>query len=375
MEIPAVSVIIPLYNAEKYIGELLESILAQTFQNFEVIVVNNCSTDSSCAVVESYAEKFSGRLALSHMEYNTGNGGLPRNKGMMLSRGEYIFLMDADDLITKTALEERYTLAKEYDADVVYCEDNYRMQADGSGIHKEIAKRDDLVEIPTFETNNLAERVKRILQGKYGVMPWRKLVRRSLIFEYEIFFPHVTISEDDICTYGLVFYAKKFLRVPNLTYYRRLSENSIMRKKKTPQQTVNFWLNPILLGLKALDKFTSRHEFFKNNPQYRYAVLENFVNGKFGCILNDSFKIQPFEVYDTIKREFGEKFGENDVLISMLCTAVNTQQKINAMNAQRFNQFAVQAQQQTQKFNQFAAQAQRRIVELEAEVNRLKNKE
>ncbi|MCR5833692.1 MAG: glycosyltransferase family 2 protein [Selenomonadaceae bacterium] len=85
-----VSVIIPLYNVEKYIGEALDSLLAQTFKNFEVIVVDDCSTDSSCAIVENYKEKFNGRLTLFHMEENTGSGAMPRNKGLYLSRGEYV---------------------------------------------------------------------------------------------------------------------------------------------------------------------------------------------------------------------------------------------------------------------------------------------
>jgi len=62
---PAVSVVIPMYNAEEYVGECLNSLLAQTFQNFEVIVVDDCSTDSSPAIVESYTEKFGGRLKLT----------------------------------------------------------------------------------------------------------------------------------------------------------------------------------------------------------------------------------------------------------------------------------------------------------------------
>ena len=66
--LPRVSVVIPMFNAEKFLGECLESILSQTFQNFEVIIVDDCSTDSSCAIVESYAEKFGGRLTLAHME-------------------------------------------------------------------------------------------------------------------------------------------------------------------------------------------------------------------------------------------------------------------------------------------------------------------
>ncbi len=59
-QIPAVSIVIPMYNAEKYIGECLDSILAQTFKDFEVIVVDDCSTDKSCAVVESFLPKFNG---------------------------------------------------------------------------------------------------------------------------------------------------------------------------------------------------------------------------------------------------------------------------------------------------------------------------
>ncbi len=57
---PAISVIIPLYNAERYVADCLNSLLAQTFQNFEVIIVDDCSTDSSCAVVESFVERFGG---------------------------------------------------------------------------------------------------------------------------------------------------------------------------------------------------------------------------------------------------------------------------------------------------------------------------
>ena len=354
---PAVSVIIPLYNAEKYIGECLDSVLNQTFQNFELIVVDDCSTDSSCAIVESYAEKFGGRLTLSHMEKNTGSGAMPRNKGLLLARGKYIAFLDNDDFYTKTALEELYTLAKDFDADVVYCEDYHCVQADGSGLHRRIGEKRVTIDKPTFETNDMAERVRGILNSKYFVQQWQKFTLRNLLIEHELFFPNTCPADDDIWTYGLIIHAEKFLRVPNLTYCYRLSEDSIMRKEKTPQKTITFWTNPVLLGLKTLDKFISRHEFFRQNPQYRYAVLEKFINDKFGAFFSESFKIPPFDIYLAIKQEFGDKLGEWGVVISALCTALNTQQKINALNAQ--------------KFQKFAAQAQARIAQLEAEVKRL----
>ncbi|MBR0101963.1 MAG: glycosyltransferase family 2 protein, partial [Selenomonadaceae bacterium] len=128
MKNPAVSVIIPMYNVESYVGECLESVLKQTFQDFEVIVVDDCSTDDSVKIVEEYAPKFDGRLRLFSMEKNTGTPGKPRNKGIELAHGEYIQFLDADDFMILHALEALYTAAKKYDADVVYSAAHYLMK-------------------------------------------------------------------------------------------------------------------------------------------------------------------------------------------------------------------------------------------------------
>ena len=262
--------------------------------------------------------------------------------------------MDADDLLTKTALEEMYTLAKDYDADVVYCEKYFTAVADGSDVKLTAWQTSNLSEEPTLEPENLAEKVQRILRRDYWVTVWVKLTRRSLLIENEIFFPNTKRGDDDIWSYGVVLYAKKLLRVPNAVYIMRQSEDSITRKKKTPQQTINFWLNPMILGLKSIDKLLSKLEFFKENPLYRYAILEQFVTIMFNMIFESAYKLQPFEVYEAIKQEFGDRLGEQDVLIPVLCAYVNTQQKVFFMNQQ--------------KFNEYAAQAQRRIAELEAQL-------
>ena len=333
----------------------------QTFQNFEVIVVDDCSTDSSCAIVESYIPKFGGRLTLSHMEENSGSCALPRNKGLTLSRGEYIFSIDADDFLTKTALEELYTLAKNFDADVVYTEKYYDLNSTEKNIKVFSPQRGGFVDKPTLETENLSERVQGILNGRYWVTAWCKFVRRNLLIENEINFPHCKISEDDIWTYGLVFYAKRFLRVPNVVYTYRIHEESTTGKNKTPEQNIDFWLNPIFFGLKKLDSFMSKLDFFQKNPQYRYAILESFIINKTFTPYKDTWQMPPFAIYEIIKQNFGKNVGEQDVLVSALCTYAITLQKINALN--------------TQKFNQFTAQAQARIKELETEIDRLKSKE
>lgn len=327
---PLVSVIIALYNAEKYIAECLESLLVQTFQAFEVIVVDDCSTDKSIKIVKSYAPKFNGRLRLAKMDQNSGSGGLPRNKGVLLSRGEYIQFLDSDDTLTKTALEEMYTLAKDYEADVVYCEKHYCIDADGSNLQIKIFQQGSLVDKPTFEPEDFAKRVDRVLKNLFVVSTCFKFVKRNVLIENDISFPHICPSEDDIWTYSLVFCAKKFLRVPNAVYIRRVSENSVMRKERTPQQTIKFWLNPVLLGLKFFDNFMSRREFFKKNPSFRYDLLKKFIKGKFNLSFDSTKNLPEYVLYSTIKDGFSEKLGDYDVLVSALCAALYNEKKIDA---------------------------------------------
>ncbi len=99
-----ISVIMPLYNAERFVGESIESVLTQTFRDFELIVVDDCSTDGSYAVAEEYARR-DARIRLLRNERNRG-AAETRNRGLDAARGEYIAFMDADDLI----VPERFTL-------------------------------------------------------------------------------------------------------------------------------------------------------------------------------------------------------------------------------------------------------------------------
>ena len=83
---PLVSVIIPMYNSAKFIPQTLESLLYQTMTDFKVIVIDDCSTDNSVEVVESFAEKFGGRLHIIKLPKNTGGSGTPRNVGIQFAR-------------------------------------------------------------------------------------------------------------------------------------------------------------------------------------------------------------------------------------------------------------------------------------------------
>ena len=109
---PEISVIIPLYNAEKYIGACLESLANQTFQDFEVIVADDCSTDKSAMVVKSFISTFGDRLRLVKLSKNSGVPSTPRNFALKKARGKYVYYLDSDDLLTPTAFEELGTRSR-----------------------------------------------------------------------------------------------------------------------------------------------------------------------------------------------------------------------------------------------------------------------
>ena len=113
---PAVSVIVPIYNVEKYLAECVDSILGQTFQDMEIILVDDGSLDSSGQMADDYAARDK-RVKVIHKE----NGGLSsaRNAGMKIARGEYIYFCDSDDYISLDAIEILYETATKNDLDMV----------------------------------------------------------------------------------------------------------------------------------------------------------------------------------------------------------------------------------------------------------------
>ena len=191
MGIPAVSVIIPMFNAAKYVGQCLESLLAQTFQDFEVIIVDDCSTDDSVKVVESYAAKFGGRFKLAATEKNSGNPGVPGNIGVRFSRGEYLLILDDDDAVTFDALEKLYSTAKAFDADVVSCEKYYEIPTqffnDAEYVPK-IAGCESQTVAPTLLESDPSKRLSDFVQRKFLWNLWSKLIRRDFVIKKDLHF-------------------------------------------------------------------------------------------------------------------------------------------------------------------------------------------
>ena len=322
IKIPAVSVIIPMYNAEKYIGECLDSILSQTFSDYEVITVNDFSTDDTCKVVESYTEKFNGKLQLVSTKKNFGNPGVPRNIGLNISRGKYIYFVDNDDLLKSNALETLFNFAEEYAADVVCMHRHFIL----SGESQKVTPR--LFDEPFIESENIADRIKHYNKGRLRLIPWLNFSRRNFLIENAVYFPKIKLGEDDFWFLKLMTRAKKILCIPNALYVNRNNPNSITRHKKNVDEQINLYMTPSITGMKLLKEIFDETEFFQQNPKYWYICVSRIFNYDFRAIFDCCKNLSPYEVYEIFNKQFAQVTGEHCELISYLCSQINAQQKM-----------------------------------------------
>ena len=357
---PAISVIIPLYNVEKYVGECFDSLLAQTFQDFEVIVVDDCSTDNSVAIVESYKEKFGGRLKLIKTLKNSGNAGLPRNKGIALSRGEYISFIDPDDTVTPAALEELYSAAQKFEADVVHCEKWYQIPDEffHDAEHRKNLKpyswpmgEKIFITEPTLLTNDLEKRITDFSKKWLSWSVWAQLIRRDFIIENEIKMP-CTVTQDMIFTMCELCSAEKYLVIPKIVNYYRQRSNSISKERIEVQKTFHKYIVTLKRGIKYLDKFLGDREFFLRYPDLKYILFNTFAQEILRHFNEIYAQISPHVLNEILQKEFGANSAFEAFIFNM-------------MNVQR-----LQSMQRQYQFNQFAAQARQRIAELENELRR-----
>ena len=327
--IPAVSIIIPMYNAEKYIGECLESILAQTFQDYEVIVVDDCSTDKSCEVVESYLSIFGDKLRLIRSKKNFGGPAVPRNIGINSSCGEYLMFVDNDDAITPTALEELYPIAKNFDADVVYCEKYYPVDFDrkfttdkyflNAAVRGDI--KYNLVKIPTLNSNEIENRLEDFLSLRFWVAPWNYFIRRDFIIANEIYFPELKYGDDNFFVLLLVCFAKNIVRVPNTIYVYRNRQDSLSHNASI-EKNVQRYTDHFFQGVSLVNKFADKFPFLNENPEFKYRLFEFYSQINFGSMATLYGKV-PLWMLDSLLRKELDKVNDKTALTAFLCNRIN----------------------------------------------------
>ena len=187
-----ISIIMPVYNIEKYLKECLDSILNQTFKDYEVICVDDGSKDNSLNILNEYAKKDS-RFKIISQE-NAG-AGAARNNGLKLAQGEYVQFLDADDYFEPTMLEEMYNKAQEFGADLVVCSCR-KVNEFGEIIENSNPQWPIKLEaVPLNKPFNWKDFPEDIL-WMFCVIPWNKLCKREMLVKNDIDFQNLSSSND-----------------------------------------------------------------------------------------------------------------------------------------------------------------------------------
>ena len=235
----AVSIIVPIYNVEKYIERCVRSLFEQTSDNIEYIFVDDCSPDQSMEIVRRLINEYEYKNLTVRIISHEQNKGLPsaRNSGLAVATGEYIFHCDSDDWMEKEAMEKMWQAAQTNQADIVWCDwflsfrDNERyMQQKG-------------IETPQGC-------IKAMLSGRMKYNVWNKLVKRSMYIENHITFPDGYGMGEDMTMIQAFAFAKKVCYVPEALYHyvqlnmsaftKIVSEAHLSQIKYNANRTIDF---------------------------------------------------------------------------------------------------------------------------------------
>ena len=210
-----VTIGIPVYNAEKHIRLTIDSVLAQTFQSIEFLVLDDCGTDSSMDIVREYQQNHPRGKDIHIVRQPENNGiGCARNRIIDEAQGVYLYFIDADDAIAPNTIELLYENAIKYDADIVY--GSYERIEDFDGTTKKTLFQ--YPDLQFLKENEFADRV----YSKYGFLQanvWNYLLKRDLYLKNGLRFKKVNYWEDFCITINLPVYIHRAVLLSDITYF------------------------------------------------------------------------------------------------------------------------------------------------------------
>lgn len=258
---PLVSIIIPVFNAEKYINVCVESVIQQTYPNIEILLIDDGSADQSLYLCKKWRDRDS-RIRVFHQ--NNSGVSSARNKGIKYANGEYIFFLDADDFINPVAISaliERIPKKQsavamllfqrvEKDADLTSYKENY--------VHA-------LLESSQRKIKN----IKEVVTLRNGLFCPGILISKSLVLQNNIFFDENVSNLEDVVWSGLLFnYIDTVCVVKEELYYYRVTPNSITNKKREKNWQIKCWVIAYMsvskLRIKSIARFRLQNHCLKN---------------------------------------------------------------------------------------------------------------
>lgn len=306
MEEKKISVIIAVYNKEKYLHKCLDSIIAQNYKNLEIILINDGSTDRSKEICEEY-EKKDNRIKL----ISTVNRGASsaRNLGLDTAQGDYISFIDADDYISKDFYTYLYNYMIKYNADIVEC-NSVKVKEDNEYNDESfyIPKTEEII-----ECNNIGALIRLYgdEQEFYGkaIVVWNKLYKKEVL--NNIRFEPGRIIDDESFTYKALYNCKKFITLRAGLYAYVYTEGSTMRSSISMRK-----INEVFLA------FTEAIDFFEKNDFI--DLKERAIRRYLGYIVENKKKVLSSNLpnKEEIIEDFNTKFNYLFNLGKEICTNI-----------------------------------------------------
>ena len=284
---PEISIIVPVYNVEKYLTRCIDSILNQTFTDFELILVDDGSTDKSGVICDKYS-KIDSRIKVIHSK-NEG-AAQARNYGLDIAKGKFIGFVDSDDYINRDMYQILYENINKYNCDICVCghqsfQDKVKVSFEDS--KEEIIEFDNKLALKNYFLDY--EDNERVM---YTIM-WDKLYRRELFKNLR--FPKGKICEDGYVIYKLLYNSKKIIYINKILYYYLQRSDSISKTKFS------------LKTLEVYDDWKEIYHFFYEENIYLSSLAAKFYINKhirtYNQILESNLNSMEYEKYKKIIKE------------------------------------------------------------------------
>lgn len=243
---PKFSIIMPAYNVQSYIATALDSLVNQTYNNFELIVINDCSTDNTMHIVNQYKNQYKFIKVYNH-GVNLGLSA-SRNTGLQYATGEFVMFVDSDDWLPTYALKRLFNHIAKYNTDLILIDyfKYYNPQ-------KCLQQHKDLNPNKIYSTHT----DKKIILQQGGVTAWQKVYKNSFLQQHKLKFINNIVYEDVPYHWVAILLSSSISYLPSALYYYRKRSGSIMQSKVSG---LNF--NSCLVVDSYLHNFLYNHNLF-----------------------------------------------------------------------------------------------------------------
>lgn len=254
-----VSVIIPAYNTEQYIAQAISSALAQTLENIEVIVVDDCSTDNTVEIVEGFTDP---RVKLLLNQKNMGAGGA-RNRAIQAAQGEWIAVLDSDDWYAPQRLEALLEVAEQKNADFV-ADDSYLIE-DGAANPWSTIINESGVKVSSIRQFEAADFILTDIEGRPGLRLGftKPLFRREFLLENKIKYEDIRVTQDFWFDIQCFMHGAKYFLIPEPYYFYRARPGSLVSSNK---------IQRLAEECEVIERFLRNTEYLNHNQQVLQAV-------------------------------------------------------------------------------------------------------